>query len=54
MTALFGSRPVMEAASQYDKKFLCSDHIEPIDLKDICEKVNIMDQRVSLNEGSYQ
>jgi hypothetical protein len=42
VTALFGTRPVMEAASQYDKKFLSSELIEPIDLKDICEQVPIL------------
>jgi hypothetical protein len=45
VTALFGSRAVMEAASQYDKKFLCSEHIEPIDLRNICEMVSLNYER---------
>ena len=37
MTTLFGTEPVTEAASQYDKKFLCSEHIKPVDLKFVCQ-----------------
>ena len=39
MTALFGTVPMMEAASQYDKKFLCSENIQPVDLKTVCEQL---------------
>ena len=39
MAALFGTVPMMEAASQYDKKFLCSENIQPVDLKTVCEQV---------------
>ena len=37
VTTLFGTEPVTEAASQYDKKFLCSEHIKPVDLKFVCQ-----------------
>jgi cell division control protein 7 len=39
LVALFGSKAVEEAASQYGKRFICSEKVNPVDLQGLCQKL---------------
>lgn len=39
LVALFGTKAVQEAASQYGKRFVCSENVAAVDLQILCQKL---------------
>lgn len=39
LVALFGTKKVQEAAGQYGKRLICSEHVAPVDLQVICQRL---------------